>query len=493
MLEARPASKSRGMDLIDCIELPVVVVDRDLAVVGFNAAAATLLSLTHSDYGRHMHSIQMFSGARTLEEICQHVIASGSSHRMELADGAGSWFSVNLGCRKTDQNIDGAVLTLTNVTAFRESLERAIEEREYTKAVINTIADALVIVDADLRVQSANQAFYALFQTSRENSQGARFYQLGNGNWDVAELRKLLDGCSPSNDKSESLECDHEFSGVGCRSLLLNARRLIRGSHAGLTALITIQDITERKATEEKLRTTEKLAATGRLAATISHEINNPLEAMTNLVYLARHEPSLPPKIWHLLESVDFELRRVGHITRQTLGFYRDTTVATRIDIPQLIQDVIGIYRAKLTNKRIEVVTRFGPECEMHGFQGEIRQVVSNLLGNAIDASEGGGRLILKAKTSPNWKAGKGPGLRISIGDFGVGIPLAAQTRIFEPFYSTKQDRGTGLGLWLSKSLVEKHGGTIRFRSSTAPEHRGTVFSIFFPCKQQIAEAVVRS
>ncbi len=471
------------MELIDCIELPIVIFDRDLAVVGFNGAAATLLSLTPSDYGRQMHSIQMFTGARMLEELCQHVISSGSSHRIELADGAGSWFSVSVGCRKTGQNIDGAVLTLTNVTAFRESLERAIEEREYTKAVINTIADALVIVDADFRIQSANHAFYALLQTSRENSQGVRFYQLGGEGWDVAGVRKLLDGTLPSNDKPESLECDHEFPGVGRRTLLLNARRLIRGSLAGQMSLITIQDITERKATEEKLRTTEKLAATGRLSASISHEINNPLEAVTNLIYLAKIEPALPPKIWHLLENADCELRRVAHITRQTLGFYRETTVATRIDIPQLIQDVIAIYRAKLTNKRLEVVTRFGPECEMHGFQGEIRQVVSNLLGNAIDASEDGGRLILKAKTARNWRAGQGPGLRISIGDFGVGISPAIQARIFEPFYSTKEDRGTGLGLWLSKSLVEKHGGVIRFRSSIVPEHRGTVFSIFFPCQ----------
>ena len=185
MIDANDASNSIGMELIDCIELPVLIVDRDLTLVSFNPAAAKLLALTGSDRGRQLRSIQMFAGIKNLPDLCEHVIASGSSHRVEIGDSAGSWFSLNIGCHKANQKINGAVLTLTNVTAFRESLERAIEEREYTKTVINTIADALVIVDADLRIQAANQAFYELFQTSRDESQGAAFYQFGSGEWDV--------------------------------------------------------------------------------------------------------------------------------------------------------------------------------------------------------------------------------------------------------------------------------------------------------------------
>ena len=275
MSDTHQASGSLGMELINCIELPVLVVDCDLTLVSLNPAAATLLSLSHSDYGRQLHSIEMLAGMRNLEVLCEHVISGGSSRRVEVADGAGSWYCLSIGCYRTGQNIIGAVLTFTNVTAFRESLERAIEEREYTKAIFNTIADALVIVDGDFRIQAANQAFYALFKTSREKSQGTDFYQLGGGNWDMAQLQTLLSGNSPPADDLRSLECDHEFSGAGCQTLLLNARRLIRGSHAGQTTLITIQDITERKHAMEALRDNEEeLRILDRVGATLASELD---------------------------------------------------------------------------------------------------------------------------------------------------------------------------------------------------------------------------
>jgi PAS domain S-box-containing protein len=262
------------MELIDCIELPVLIVDRDLALVSFNPAAAKLLSLTGADRGRQLRSIQMFAGVKNLPDVCEHVIAGGSSHRVEIGDGAGSWFSLNIGCHKANQSINGAVLTLTNVTAFRESLNRAIEEREYTKAVINTIADALVIVDAELRIQAANQTFYELFQTSREVSQGAAFYQFGSGEWDIPGLRSLINGGSSSDDQLRSLECDQELA-AGRRTLLLNARRLERSGQAGQKTVITIQDITERKNALVALRESEEeLRILHRVGATLASELD---------------------------------------------------------------------------------------------------------------------------------------------------------------------------------------------------------------------------
>jgi PAS domain S-box-containing protein len=911
MIDADQASNSVATELIDCIELPVLVVDLDLILVSFNPAAAKLLALTGSDRGRALRSIQMLTGVKNLEDLCEHVIASGSSHRLEIGDGAGSWFSLSIGCHKVNQNINGAVLTLTNVTALRESLERAIEEREYSKAVINTMADALVIVDADLRIQAANQAFYALFQTSRERSQGAAFYQLGSGGWNIPRLHSLIDGSSGSNDL-DSLECDQELA-AGRRTLFLKARRLDRGGQAGQITLITLQDITERnsalvalreseeelrilhhvgatlaskldlkklvqtvtdacrelsqaefgaffynetdeagekyllyalsgapeeafrdfpkprntdvfaptfrgertvrvadilldprygknsphhgipaghlpvrsylavpvisrsgeviggllfghsragvfteraerlvegiakqaaiaidnarlfeasqeqrtraeesekrfraivettpecvklvavdgtllhmnsvglimvgadsseavigkcvydliaaehlhryrefnericggergslqfdivglkgqrrhmethaaplqstdgpcmqlavtlditerkaaeeaqrrlativessndaivgkdlngivmswnpgaermfgysaneiignsiikiippeleedeqriletigrgepvehfetvrltksgeridvsltvspikddtgrvvgaaktarditqqKKTEQALRTTERLASVGRMAATIAHEINNPLEAVTNLVYLAKGSAVLDD-VQEFLNTIEEELNRISQITRQTLGFYRETIAPSAVRVGEMLNPLISVLGRRARNNDIEIRPEIRQDTEIYAVAGEIRQLIANLLNNSIDAVDAGG--LIRIRVGANRSNGRHPaGIRITVADSGRGILPSARSKLFEPFFTTKRDVGTGLGLWVCTNIVQRHHGSIRVKSSTCPGRSWTVFSVFLPTGQE--------
>jgi len=237
-------------------------------------------------------------------------------------------------------------------------------------------------------------------------------------------------------------------------------------------------DIETRKRSEAALLRAEKLAATGRLAATIAHEINNPLESITNLLFLARTSPENPAQYIALAEE---ELERVAHISRQTLGFYRDTLAPAPILLAEVAEQVLAVYARKLESKNIRVEKRFRDPGRVFGLAGEIRQVFSNLIANAIDAMSKGGRLTVKVGRARDWKNAGLPGMRIVVADNGCGIAPAHAGNVFEPFFTTKPDVGTGLGLWLTRSLVQKHGGSITLRSSTRAGRSGTVFAVFLP------------
>ena len=249
----------------------------------------------------------------------------------------------------------------------------------------------------------------------------------------------------------------------------------------------TVQDITARKTQETALRQSEKLAATGRLAATIAHEINNPLEAVTNLIYLSRTDPDVPEPVQQLLETADAELARVAQIAQQTLGFYRDTTRPIEIKLNDLLHSVVDLFERKMISRKITCTLDLEPDLCINGLQGEIRQVFSNLIVNAIDAftyapTPKPGRIHIRG----HHLRGRRDAVSILICDEGAGISAAARQRIFSPFFTTKLSVGTGLGLWVTRGFVEKQGGSINFRSHTEPSS-GTIFRVYLPVHMPLA------
>jgi PAS domain S-box-containing protein len=245
-----------------------------------------------------------------------------------------------------------------------------------------------------------------------------------------------------------------------------------------------VTDVTERKRAQEALLRSEKLAATGRLAATIAHEINNPLAAAMNAVYIAS---SIPAQAGEMLQLAERELGRAAHITQQTLGFYRDSGGQEQVAIPKLVEEVLTVYATKLRNRNITVQYRHRcsssspregcpdgcKQCESY-FRvnaGELRQIISNLLANGIDALSDGGTVYIRISRLSDR-------VQLTIADNGCGIRTENLKRIFEPFYTTKKDVGTGLGLWVTHELVRKHNGVIRVRSR---RDKGTVFRLTFP------------
>ncbi len=239
------------------------------------------------------------------------------------------------------------------------------------------------------------------------------------------------------------------------------------------------QEIERRQAMERSAFEAEKLATTGRLAATIAHEINNPLEAVANLIYLLETDAKLPPEAREHARIAQRELGRVSHIAKQTLSFYRDTGRPGIFNVVSAIQEVIDLYGPKARSRNLNVrLVNHDDEIAIQGYLGELRQVASNLLLNALDASPDGGMILVRAKRT---RAAGRAGVRITFADRGRGIPKELVGKLFRPFFTTKEQRGTGLGLWVALGIVTRHGGNIQIASSTRPEKHGTCVSVWLP------------
>ena len=242
------------------------------------------------------------------------------------------------------------------------------------------------------------------------------------------------------------------------------------------------RDISELKQAQSAVIEAEKLAATGRMAASIAHEINNPLEAVTNLIYLARTTEGMPQRVREDLLLADQELARVAQIAQQTLGFYRDSSHPGWVGIEKIVDEVLAIYERKLRQKEI-VLQRSAPtNLLVFAKGGELKQVVANLILNAIDASRTGGRIALRVSECTIWRRDLRRGVRLSVADQGSGMSSEVQRKLFTPFFTTKNELGTGIGLWVTKNIIERYGGSIRFRSRQG-ENSGTVMTLFIPIK----------
>jgi PAS domain S-box-containing protein len=243
-----------------------------------------------------------------------------------------------------------------------------------------------------------------------------------------------------------------------------------------------VRDVTEQKRLEQVLRTAEKQAAMGRVAAGIAHEINNPLETVTNVFYLLRDHPSLDADARALARIANEEMERVRHIARQTLAFCRDTGSPVSISLRLILDDVLEAFRRQIQTSHITVERNIGTDGLVVAFPVELRQIFINLIANALQAMPEGGALRVSLRHSSEWSAsGARPGLRVSITDTGTGIPVKHRHKIFEPFFTTKAEKGTGLGLWVSRGIVQKLDGTIRFRCTKWRGRTLTSFAVFIP------------
>ncbi|MFZ0912048.1 MAG: CHASE3 domain-containing protein [Candidatus Korobacteraceae bacterium] len=250
--------------------------------------------------------------------------------------------------------------------------------------------------------------------------------------------------------------------------------------------VLVFRDITQRRQTDHTLRSSEHLASAGRLAATIAHEIRNPLDTVSNLIYLLRHEPPSRMVTSQYLDLASEELARIAQITGQLLTFHREAQAPVEVDLAQALQSVLVLFAPQIRKAHVDVEQRFEAAPPVRGFPGELRQVFSNFISNALDAMPNGGKLILHLRESRLTSDPARRGVRITILDTGAGIPAGVLKNLFAPFFTTKGEKGTGLGLWVSRGIIEKHEGTIHLASRRRAGKSGTAFSVFLPFEQEM-------
>jgi PAS domain S-box-containing protein len=370
----------------------------------------------------------------------------------------------------------------------RRRTERELRESEERhRTVSETASDAILTIDAESTIIFANPAVEQVFGYSVDELLGKPLTTLMPKNLQpdhfVGLDRYLKTGAKQipwkgvemlgRNKSGKELQLELSFG-----EFQKNGKRFFTG---------VVRDISSRKQAESALKSSEKLAATGRLAASMAHEINNPLTSVTNILYLLNLDPGLTGPNRRLIHTAQQEIYRVSHIVKQTLGFYRESNEPVETDLAEIVDGVLELFANQIKTRSIHVTRQYRVTQNIKTMPGELRQVVSNLIENAIQAARDEGCLVVRLANSIELRNSNLPGVRLTVSDNGSGISPENQKRVFEPFFTTKGERGTGLGLWVTRGIIEKHGGNIRLRSSVKPGKSGTSFSVFLPLVSQLS------
>jgi PAS domain S-box-containing protein len=452
------------------------------------------LGFTLDDHDKWLTAFHPEDQARVLD-CWMRSVSTGAEYDIEARlirahDGAARWWWVRA---QPVRDASGAILHWLGVAididdrkTFAETLLEKQIETERQRAELETIYDTapvgLALFDpVEFRYLRVNDIQAEVIGLPKDQILGRPiteiapleglkelFQQVASGD---AVRNHILEGELPSRPG------EHRFWNVNY-SPIYNAEGRVEAIAA------VVLEVTHQKKAENALIQSEKLAAVGRLASSISHEINNPLEAITNLLYLIALSDDLPASIEAYVQTAQSELSRVCQIATQTLRFHRQAVRATNVTAADLVDAVLNLYQGRLANSSIRVEATYATQTRILCFENDIRQALNNLIANAIDAMRQGGRLIVRAHdttdNSDGYPAGR-QGIRITIADTGHGMSPEVRARLFEPFYTTKDLNGTGLGLWISAGIVKRHQGRLTFRSTQHPIHHGTIFSLFLP------------
>ena len=380
----------------------------------------------------------------------------------------------------------------TSLDVLRRRAEEIFQSEQRLRTTLNSIGDGVITCDSRGRVQMMNpvareltgwsqdeardtpleEVFHIVHETTRETVENP-----------VAKVKRLDDVVDLANHtvlvRKDGTELNIADSGAPIRDQT--------GATIGI--VLVFRDITMERRTQDALIANEKLAVAGRLAATIAHEIHNPLDSVSNLLYLMRNGAT-PEESKQFMDMAEQELARVTQISRAMLGLYRESKAPVLVDLKEMLQEILLLMERRFGDMGVILSTDLPSNISVAAFPAELRQVFTNLITNAAEAAGHGGEVRVSVSPSSNGSGTAGQkspeGATVVIADNGPGISEDVQNHLFQPFFTTKGEQGTGLGLWVSRGIVNKHGGIIELTSDTSDSEHGTVVSVFLATKPTI-------
>lgn len=490
-------------NLLSSINIPILMLGGDLRIRRFTPVAERIFNLIPADVGRLFSDINHNLNIPDLEQQILGVINTLNIRAQEIQDHEGHWYDLRIRPYRTvDNKIDGAVVVLVDINDLKRSARQITAARDYAEAIVATVRESLVVLNTDLKVITANQFFYEKFQVLPEQTEQRLIYEIGNGQWNIPQLRSLLEDILPHQSQFQNLEVEHEFEQLGRKIMRLNARKLSH-IHDAPMILLVIEDITEQKqleaertellAQEQAAREAAETAnrAKDEFLSILSHELRNPLNSILGWASLLRTHQLDAATVNQGLEAIERSSQAQATLISDLLDVSRISSGRLRMDtqvieLVPIIEAAIAVVRLSAEAKNIEIHTNLDPtHIQIVGDPIRLQQVIWNLLSNAIKFTPVRGKIDVTLEYTPLQA-------QIQISDTGKGISADFLPYIFERFRQadgsrTRSNSGLGLGLSIVRHLVELHGGTVE---ATSPgENQGATFTISLPL-QSIQEQI---
>jgi two-component system CheB/CheR fusion protein len=486
-------------NFLNSSDVATLFLDRGFCIRRFTASATRLMNLLSLDVGRPIKDIANRLGDVNLTSVADAVLKNLTAYEQEVAVANGSWYMMRcVPYRTLNDLIDGVVFTFTDVTRLKQSEEAMRRALEYTDSIIQTVPVSLLVLDPNLTVMCANQAFHRTFQVAREETEHRLIYELGSGQWNISKLREVLEDVALHDSQIDNFEVEHDFPGIGHKIMSLNARKLSSSRHnEGNSILLAIEDITGRRQAEAErlwlegeLRQAQKMESLGTLAAGIAHDFNNILNIVQGYAFVLRDSKIADELVSESVSAILDSTKRGATIVQQLLTLARKTEPKFElVNIDALVEELAQLFGKSLP-QTVEIkleLSRQSPP--LMADRNQIFQALLNLCLNARDAMPSGGTLTLKTALVARNAVPSSEELtaeeyvRIDVNDTGEGIDEKILSRIFEPFFTTKgAGRGTGLGLAVVYGILKHHKGFIQVTSKPGA---ATSFQIYLPVKRR--------